>query len=62
MGENNGFELATWRLAMKIAGQLTVDDLPRLAPLVCRQTNPRYGEHQTRTVEVGGVRFGNGRR
>ena len=46
---------------MKIAGQLTVDDLPRIAPLLCRQTNPRYGEEQTRIVEVGGVRFGNGR-
>ena len=46
---------------MKISGQLTVDDLPRIAPLLCRQTNPRYGEDQTRVVEVGGVRFGNGR-
>jgi 3-deoxy-7-phosphoheptulonate synthase len=46
---------------MKIAGQLTVDDLPRIAPLICRQTNPRYGEEQTRIVEVCGVRFGNGR-
>ena len=47
-------------VAMKISGQLTVDDLPRICPLLCRQTNPRYGEDQTRVVEVGGVRFGNG--
>jgi len=46
---------------MKISGQLTVDDLPRIAPLICRQTNPHYGEDQTRVVEVRGVRFGNGR-
>ena len=37
---------------MKIAGQLTIDDLPRIAPLLCRQTNPQYGEDQTRVVEV----------
>jgi len=46
---------------MIIAGKLTLDDLPRVAPLVCRQTNPRYGEEGTRVVEVGGVRFGVGR-
>jgi len=47
-------------VVMRIAGQLTIDDLPRVAPLLCRQTNPRYGEEQTRVVEVRGVRFGNG--
>jgi 3-deoxy-7-phosphoheptulonate synthase len=46
---------------MKIAGKLTLDDLPHVAPLVCRQTNPHYGEEGTRVVEVGGVRFGDGR-
>ena len=45
---------------MKISGQLTLDDLPRVCPILCRQTNPRYGEDQTHVVEVGGVRFGNG--
>ena len=46
---------------MNIAGLLTLDDLPRVAPLLCRRTNPQYGEDGTRVVEVGGVRFGNGR-
>ena len=46
---------------MKIAGQLTVDDFARVCPLLCRQTNPRYGEDRTRAVEVQGGRFGNGR-
>jgi 3-deoxy-7-phosphoheptulonate synthase len=43
---------------MKIAGKVEVDDLPRICPLLSRRTNPRYGESQTRVVEVGGVRFG----
>jgi 3-deoxy-7-phosphoheptulonate synthase len=43
---------------MKIAGRITVDDLPRICPLICRQTNRRYGSHHRRVVEVGGARFG----
>ncbi len=43
---------------MKIAGQLNLYDLPRIAPLVCRAGNSQYGEEQTRAVEVRGVRFG----
>jgi 3-deoxy-7-phosphoheptulonate synthase len=48
-------------MAMRISGQLTPDDLPRVSPLLSRQTNPQYGEDRTRVVEVGGVRFGDGR-
>ncbi len=43
---------------MIIAGRVTPEDLPRICPLLSRQTNPRYGESLTRVVEVGGVRFG----
>lgn len=43
---------------MIIAGQIKPEDLPRICPLVSRKSNARYGEGQTRTVEVGGVRFG----
>jgi 3-deoxy-7-phosphoheptulonate synthase len=43
---------------MKIAGRVTIDDLPRICPLICRQTNPRYGSHHRRVVKVGGARFG----
>lgn len=45
---------------MKVAGRVTIDDLPRICPLVSRQTNPRYGSHYRRTVEAGGARFGAG--
>ncbi len=43
---------------MKIAGQLSLYDLPRISPQVCRATNPDYGEEKTRVVEVRGVKFG----
>ena len=46
---------------MRISGQITPDDLPRVCPLLSRQTNPQYGEDRTRVVEVGRVRFGGGR-
>ncbi|HXH48793.1 MAG TPA: 3-deoxy-7-phosphoheptulonate synthase [Terriglobia bacterium] len=46
---------------MKIAGQVSLSDLPRICPLLCRAAHPEYGETGTRVVEVGGVRFGNGR-
>lgn len=45
---------------MKIAGRLTLDDLPRVAPLLSRETNPQYGEARTRVVHVGRVGFGEG--
>jgi 3-deoxy-7-phosphoheptulonate synthase len=43
---------------MNIAGKVVIEDLPRICPLLSRKTNPRYGDSQTRVVEVGGVRFG----
>ncbi|MBI4165579.1 MAG: 3-deoxy-7-phosphoheptulonate synthase [Acidobacteria bacterium] len=43
---------------MRIAGKVNVNDLPRICPLLSRKTTPRYGETQTRVVEVGKVRFG----
>ena len=46
---------------MIIAGRIDVEDLPRICPLLSRRTNPRYGESQTRLVEVGRVRFGDER-
>jgi 3-deoxy-7-phosphoheptulonate synthase len=45
---------------MKIAGQFTLDDLPDVAPLLCRRSNPPYGATRTWVVEVGSVRFGEG--
>ena len=43
---------------MKIAGKVEMDDLPRICPLLSRRTNPRYGEAQTRVVQVSHLRFG----
>lgn len=43
---------------MRIAGQVSIDDLPHICPLLHRQSNPRYADGQTRVVEVRGVRFG----
>ncbi len=45
---------------MRIAGKVTIDDLPRICPLLSRVTNPRYGSDYRRVVEVRGVRFGRG--
>ncbi len=43
---------------MKIAGQVSLSDLPRICPLLCRVTHPEFGEAGTRVVEVRGVRIG----
>lgn len=43
---------------MNIAGKLSVDDLPRICPSLSRRTNQRYGEGETRIVDVLGVKFG----
>ena len=43
---------------MKIAGQVSLSDLPRICPLLCRANHPEYGETHSRVVEVRGVRFG----
>jgi 3-deoxy-7-phosphoheptulonate synthase len=45
---------------MKIAGRVTLDDLPRICPLVSRRTNGHYGSDERHVVEVQGVRFGAG--
>jgi 3-deoxy-7-phosphoheptulonate synthase len=45
---------------VKIAGKVTLYDLPRICPLVGRKTNPGYGNDGRRVVEVQGVRFGAG--
>lgn len=43
---------------MKIAGQVSLADLPRICPLLCRAAHPEYGDTGTRVVQVRGVRFG----
>ena len=43
---------------MRIAGQVHIDDIPKICPLVSRAVNTQYGEKETRVVEVAGVRFG----
>jgi len=43
---------------MKIAGITSLEDLPRICPLLSRYGNPQYGEDETRVVEVGSARFG----
>jgi 3-deoxy-7-phosphoheptulonate synthase len=46
---------------MKIAGKVSTDDLPRICPLVSRETNPQYKDGHVRAVNVGSVQFGTGR-
>ena len=43
---------------MRIAGQVSIDDIPKICPLLSRAANPQYGEHGTQVVNVAGVRFG----
>ena len=43
---------------MKIAGQVSINDIPKVCPLLSRVVNSQYGENGTRVVEVAGVRFG----
>lgn len=45
---------------MKIAGRVTLEDLPRICPLVSRKANAQYAGDERRIVEVQGVRFGAG--
>jgi 3-deoxy-7-phosphoheptulonate synthase len=45
---------------MKIAGKVTLDDLPRICPLVSRKGNGKFGSEERRVVAVRGVRFGAG--
>ncbi len=44
----------------KIAGQVTVDDLARICPIVSRRNHPEFDEGRQLEVEVSGVRFGSG--
>ena len=44
----------------KIAGQVSVEDLPRICPNISRRTHPEFDEGGF-VVEVGEVRFGAGR-
>jgi 3-deoxy-7-phosphoheptulonate synthase len=46
---------------MRIAGQFSLYDLPRICPGVCRQTSAEYKACGTRTVKVRGVEFGGDR-
>jgi len=43
---------------MRIAGQVSIDDIPNICPLLSRAANPQFGEKGTRVVDVSGVRFG----
>ena len=43
---------------MKIAGTTSLDDLLRICPRLCRQSSTKFGDGQTRVVQVGSVRFG----
>ena len=43
---------------MRIAGQLSLNDLPKICPGVSRQTNAEFKGGGTRTVKVRGAKFG----
>jgi len=63
LGRGKRVELSNFsklELAVKIAGKVTTEDLPRMCPLLSRETNPRYGSDHRRVVEIGGARFGTG--
>jgi 3-deoxy-7-phosphoheptulonate synthase len=46
---------------MKIAGQLSMHDLPRICPRLCREIDPQFKAGGTRAVNVRGVEFGGDR-
>jgi 3-deoxy-7-phosphoheptulonate synthase len=52
------FEKTVGAAAMKIAGKVEVHDLPRICPLVSRETHLDFLNGAPFVVEVGGVRFG----
>lgn len=54
--------IGKWKyfMARKVAGQVTVDDLTRICPIVGRRTHPEFDEGRQFEVEVAGVRFGSG--
>ena len=47
-------------MGRNIAGQVTLEDLPRICPIISRRTNPQFDDGSLLEVEVGGVRFGSG--
>jgi 3-deoxy-7-phosphoheptulonate synthase len=46
---------------MSIAGNVGLDDLPRICPLISRRVQPSSDAEETRIVAVGEVRFGGAR-
>jgi 3-deoxy-7-phosphoheptulonate synthase len=46
---------------MKIAGRISIEDLPRIAPLLCRTAGGEWPADYVRSVRVGGVQIGNAR-
>ncbi len=46
---------------MKIAGKIVIEDLPQICPLLSRKANTVHGSDGVRAVDVGRVRFGQGR-
>jgi 3-deoxy-7-phosphoheptulonate synthase len=44
----------------KIAGQVSLEDLARICPIISRRNHPEFEEGRQLEVEVGGVRFGTG--
>ena len=44
---------------MKIAGRISIEDLPRIAPLLCRTAGGEWPADYVRSVRVGGVQIGN---
>jgi 3-deoxy-7-phosphoheptulonate synthase len=48
-------------MSRKIAGQVTLEDLSRICPILSRRTHPEFDAEMRHIVDVGGVRFGTGR-
>jgi 3-deoxy-7-phosphoheptulonate synthase len=46
------------RFVMIIAGRVSVEDVPKISPLLSRKTNTAYAADRTRVVQVGRARFG----
>lgn len=47
-------------MASKIAGQMRLEDIPRICPIISRKGHPQFGEGGLIEVRVGSVRFGSG--
>ena len=44
----------------KIAGQVSLEDVARICPIISRRNHPEFEEDRQLVVEVAGVRFGGG--